>query len=133
VARRSSPTARVAHSRRCAAPDTRAAHGVYFADQSLASIVAAVREFEAIPQGISAATCRAHAEQFSPQAFRESFKSVVRRARGCHPPTDRRCGSGVGGRTVWRRLRVRLLARIRTRVSARRSRGVCCSVNSENT
>ena len=54
--------------------------GVFFAEQSAAAIAGAVREFEANAPRITAAACRARAEQFSPQRFRERFTAFARRA-----------------------------------------------------
>jgi glycosyltransferase involved in cell wall biosynthesis len=53
------------------------ASGLFFAEQSVAAIVEAVRRYEARPAPIDAAACRAHAERFSIKAFRQSIGSVV--------------------------------------------------------
>jgi glycosyltransferase involved in cell wall biosynthesis len=51
--------------------------GVLFAEQSVASIGAAVMQFEAEAERISAAACRANAARFSRQNFRRRFAACV--------------------------------------------------------
>jgi len=53
--------------------------GVLFEEQSASAIVAAVKEFEANAQRITAEACRARAEQFSPARFRAEFTAFVTR------------------------------------------------------
>jgi len=54
--------------------------GLFFSEQTPASIRAAVERFEALPQPISAQDCRAHALQFSEERFRQQFKDRVDQA-----------------------------------------------------
>lgn len=54
--------------------------GVFFAEQTVESIIAAVEAFEALPVGPTAAACRAHAESFAPEVFREALRGSVERA-----------------------------------------------------
>jgi glycosyltransferase involved in cell wall biosynthesis len=51
--------------------------GLYFMEQSAASIRDAVQRFEAAPAGFSAADCRAHAGGFSTPIFRARFEAYV--------------------------------------------------------
>jgi len=51
--------------------------GVFFHEQSVAAMQAAVREFESIPGGIQPQACRAHAVSFAPQRFQSELKRVV--------------------------------------------------------
>lgn len=51
--------------------------GVFFYEQTPASIAAAIREFEAIPDGINEQACRNNALRFSPSRFREELKLFV--------------------------------------------------------
>ncbi len=51
--------------------------GVFFHEQSVAAVQAAVREFESIPGGIQPQACRAHAVSFAPQRFQSELKRVV--------------------------------------------------------
>jgi glycosyltransferase involved in cell wall biosynthesis len=55
--------------------------GVYFKEQTVDAIIAAVRDFEALPVPIAASTCRAHAESFSPEVFKSALMSAVARAQ----------------------------------------------------
>ena len=54
--------------------------GVYFFDQSVQSIQAAVSEFEAHRSEITAQMCRRHAEDFAPENFQQRLKAVVDKA-----------------------------------------------------
>ncbi|RKP45315.1 glycosyltransferase family 4 protein [Pararobbsia silviterrae] len=55
--------------------------GVFFEEQSIASLVAAVQRFELAQENpltrIDAAACRAQAERFAPHLFRTAFKAFV--------------------------------------------------------
>jgi glycosyltransferase involved in cell wall biosynthesis len=51
--------------------------GVFFEEQSPASIVTAIRRFEGHRDGFEASACRAQAERFSPGAFQEGLKRRV--------------------------------------------------------
>lgn len=53
--------------------------GLFFHEQSVPAIVAAVEAFEQRPQAISARACREHAERFSPESFRAAMKAAVDR------------------------------------------------------
>jgi len=57
--------------------DAAAPTGVLFAEQTVASIRAAVAQFEASAPRITAAACRANAERFSRQRFNERFPAYV--------------------------------------------------------
>ena len=59
--------------------DAAAPTGVFFEEQTAQAITAAVRVFEANTARITAAACRARAEQFSPQRFRGEFMDFVKR------------------------------------------------------
>lgn len=54
--------------------------GLFFHEQTVEAIVEAVRRFDRTTPGFSAAACRAHAEQFTPERFRLRFKEQVARA-----------------------------------------------------
>ena len=56
--------------------------GVFFGEQTVESIVAAVRVFEAEPKAFTPAACRANAERFSQEVFRVAFGANVERAWG---------------------------------------------------
>jgi glycosyltransferase involved in cell wall biosynthesis len=58
--------------------------GVLFAEQTVASIEAAVAQFEASAPRITAAACRANAERFSRQTFNERFPAYVADALAQH-------------------------------------------------
>lgn len=64
--------------------DAAAPTGVLFAEQTIASIGAAVAQFEASAQGISAAACRANAERFSRETFNRRFSAYVTEALAQH-------------------------------------------------
>jgi glycosyltransferase involved in cell wall biosynthesis len=51
--------------------------GLFFMEQTAASIRDAVQRFEAEPQAFDPAACRAHAENFSTEIFRARFASFV--------------------------------------------------------
>ncbi|PTT89241.1 glycosyl transferase family 1 [Pelomonas sp. HMWF004] len=51
--------------------------GVFFREQTVEAIQAAVREFESAPASFSAQACRTHAESFSPERFQRQLRSVV--------------------------------------------------------
>lgn len=53
--------------------------GLFFHEQTVPAIVAAVEAFEQRPQAISARACREHAERFSPESFRAAMKAAVDR------------------------------------------------------
>ncbi len=59
------------------ASDGDARTGVFFAEQSVAAIVDAVRRFEALSQAISPQACHDHAQVFSIEAFRRQMLSLV--------------------------------------------------------
>ena len=58
--------------------------GVFFQQQTIASLVAAVREFEANDVGWNAATIRGNAERFSSAHFRARFEKLVEDAWMAH-------------------------------------------------
>ncbi len=62
--------------------DAAAPTGVLFAEQTIASIGAAVAQFEASAQRISAAACRANAERFSRQTFNAALLGLCDRCPG---------------------------------------------------
>jgi len=64
--------------------DAAAPTGVLFAEQSAASIEAAIAQFEASAQRITAAACRANAERFSRQTFNRRFSAYVADALAQH-------------------------------------------------
>ncbi|HEX3136028.1 MAG TPA: glycosyltransferase [Casimicrobiaceae bacterium] len=64
--------------------DAAAPTGVLFAEQTIASIGAAVAQFEASAQRITAAACRANAERFSRQTFNRRFSAYVTDALAQH-------------------------------------------------
>jgi glycosyltransferase involved in cell wall biosynthesis len=51
--------------------------GIFFYQQKVSSLIEAVSKFESISNEISAYDCRKHAESFSEEIFRESFKKFV--------------------------------------------------------
>lgn len=53
--------------------------GLFFEEQTVASLVAAVETFEACADEIDPDACRANAQRFSREAFQASFRRVVRR------------------------------------------------------
>jgi glycosyltransferase involved in cell wall biosynthesis len=54
--------------------------GVFFEEQTAEAVAAAVREFEAAGQAITAEGCRRRAQQFSVDLFRTEFTAYVERA-----------------------------------------------------
>lgn len=52
--------------------------GLFFGEQTVAAIQAAIARYEAGP-GFSAAACRMNAERFSPRSFRHQLKTIVDR------------------------------------------------------
>ncbi|MBU6486312.1 MAG: glycosyltransferase [Burkholderiales bacterium] len=66
--------------------------GLFFREQTVPAVVAAVREFEAHAGRFSALDCRANAERFSITTFRERFMRYVEHAM----PGATRHGSGEG-------------------------------------
>jgi glycosyltransferase involved in cell wall biosynthesis len=61
-------------------PESEQPTGVFFSEQSVEAIVAAVEHFERCGGTISAEACRENALRFSPERFREEFLQVVRDA-----------------------------------------------------
>ncbi|SAK49562.1 group 1 glycosyl transferase [Caballeronia temeraria] len=57
--------------------DERRRTGIWFDHQTVESVVDAVNRFEQLPNGISPAVCRAHAEKFSTTRFKDEFRSYV--------------------------------------------------------
>lgn len=51
--------------------------GVFYPEQSIDSIVAAVRTFETHRQRISASNCRSNAERFGGERFKQEIKAFV--------------------------------------------------------
>ena len=62
----------------CAPEGDSAPTGLFFQEQSVASICKAVAAFEASASAFSAAACRQHAERFSIAAFHTGFQEIVR-------------------------------------------------------
>lgn len=58
-------------------PDPAQATGVFFQEQTVESLMAAVQVFESHPEGFRPEVCRRHAEQFSIEQFRQSFSTYV--------------------------------------------------------
>ena len=71
--------------------------GLFFAEQTPASLVAAVEQFEARQREFEPESIRAHAEQFRPERFRQEFAEIIEREweSACHesirPPTRAIC------------------------------------------
>jgi len=61
----------------CADGEAREPSGLFFERQTAASVVAAVERFEGLPEGISAAACRANAARFGSARFRREFMAIV--------------------------------------------------------
>ena len=57
--------------------DPAKATGLWFPEQTVDSLMAAVQRFESLPVPISAQVCRQHAERFSVQRFRDEFADYV--------------------------------------------------------
>lgn len=53
--------------------------GLFFDAQTPEAVIAAIEAFEALPEPISAQACRRHAESFSQQRFRATFRALVER------------------------------------------------------
>lgn len=51
--------------------------GLFFDQQTAASVVTTVERFEALPDGISAQACAANAARFAPEYFRREFMAIV--------------------------------------------------------
>lgn len=64
-----------------APPDARPT-GIFFQEQSTASLISAVERFEAMAPAITPEDCRANAERFSNVHFRRRFRQVVNDALG---------------------------------------------------
>lgn len=58
-------------------PDPTKATGIWFAEQSVDSLVSAIERFESLPSPISPQVCRQHAERFSIERFRGEFSQYV--------------------------------------------------------
>ena len=54
--------------------------GIFFPEQSVASLTAALRLFETVRTGLTPENCRANAERFSVEIFRRKFEGFVARA-----------------------------------------------------
>jgi glycosyltransferase involved in cell wall biosynthesis len=59
--------------------------GVFFQQQTVEAICAAVREFEGLERAIPAENCRANAERFSTEQFKAGFAAHAERALKAHP------------------------------------------------
>ena len=57
--------------------DPAKATGLWFHEQTVDSLMAAVQRFESLPAPISAQLCRQHVERFSVQRFRDEFADYV--------------------------------------------------------
>ncbi|KUM39586.1 glycosyltransferase family 4 protein [Pseudomonas sp. EpS/L25] len=63
--------------------------GVFYAEQTLHSLCAAVHQFEALETPISQQACRQSAERFAVKRFRQEMRSFVEaRVAALHLPTD---------------------------------------------
>jgi len=62
--------------------DTRLATGLFFDEQTAESVIAAVKQFEALPLGISPQACRDNAARFAPAKFRSVFMELVKETCG---------------------------------------------------
>jgi glycosyltransferase involved in cell wall biosynthesis len=71
-------------------PSHPAPTGLFFAEQSAASIVAAVERFEALSPAIAAADCQANARRFSRERFRDAMRRVVAQHLPERPPCSSR-------------------------------------------
>ena len=67
-------------------PSHPAPTGLFFAEQSAPSIVAAVERFEALSPAIAAADCQANARRFSCERFRDAMRRVVAQHLPPRPP-----------------------------------------------
>lgn len=61
--------------------DPEVATGIFFQEQTVASLCEAIRRFEDLPAPILPANCRKNAERFSPEVFRESIQRQIALAR----------------------------------------------------
>ena len=77
-------------ARHPARPVPPAPTGLFFAEQSAASIVAAVERFEALSPAIAAADCQANARRFSRERFRDAMRRVVAQHLPARPPCSSR-------------------------------------------
>lgn len=59
--------------------------GVFFHEQSVASLIEAIASFERESHRISAEACRANAQRFSADLFRQQFRTFVQRQIEAHP------------------------------------------------
>ncbi|OUS16216.1 glycosyl transferase family 1 [Gammaproteobacteria bacterium 50_400_T64] len=57
--------------------DTCSPTGLFFDQQTPASVVGAVERFEALDEGISPGACAANAARFAPEIFRREFMAIV--------------------------------------------------------
>jgi hypothetical protein len=64
--------------------DSSAPTGVFYPQQTIPSLVAAIREFESRRDAFSTAACRANAERFSEPRFRSEFGSLIQREWNRH-------------------------------------------------
>ncbi|WP_291297588.1 glycosyltransferase [Elioraea sp.] len=64
------------------APPANDPTGVFFADQTADSIIAAVEEFEALGDAITAEACRENAMRFGEPVFRDAMRALVARQMG---------------------------------------------------
>jgi glycosyltransferase involved in cell wall biosynthesis len=64
------------------APPANDPTGVFFADQTAESIIAAVEEFEALDGAITAEACRENAMRFGEPVFRDAMRALVARQMG---------------------------------------------------
>lgn len=58
-------------------PDSSKATGIWFKEQTIESMIAAIERFESLITPISPQVCRKHAESFSIDCFREKFSDYV--------------------------------------------------------
>ncbi|MCC8391215.1 glycosyltransferase family 4 protein [Paraburkholderia sp. MMS20-SJTR3] len=63
--------------------------GVFFANQTVASLLAAIERFERLRAAITPAACRANAERFSAAVFRRAFMAEVTRTISAAGPRER--------------------------------------------
>jgi glycosyltransferase involved in cell wall biosynthesis len=71
--------------------------GIFFREQTVPALVAAVREFEENARRFSAADCRANAERFSIARFRERFMAYVEHALPGATRLDHEIDAGGAG------------------------------------
>ena len=58
-------------------PDATQATGIWFKEQTVESLIAAVKRFENLHAPISPLVCRRNAEMFSAERFRQEFDALV--------------------------------------------------------